>query len=85
MTDRPPAQAGVPAIEMAGVAVSAMRDPDATVAEGINWTVNAGDYWVVAGLHGSGKSDFLMLTGGLMAPRQGRYRLFGEEDRKSVV
>ena len=49
------------------------------MAEGINWTVNAGDYWVVAGLHGSGKSDFLMLTGGLMAPRRGQYRFFGEE------
>jgi ABC-type transporter Mla maintaining outer membrane lipid asymmetry ATPase subunit MlaF len=63
---------------MTGVAVSALRDPDTMVAEGINWTVNAGDYWVVAGLHGSGKSDFLMLAGGLMAPRQGRYRFFGE-------
>jgi ABC-type transporter Mla maintaining outer membrane lipid asymmetry ATPase subunit MlaF len=69
----------VPAIEMTGVAVSAMRDLDTLVAEGINWTVNAGDYWVVAGLHGSGKSDFLMLTGGLMGPRQGQYRFFGEE------
>jgi len=75
----PPDQAGLPAIEMTGVAVSALRDPDTMVAEGINWTVNAGDYWVVAGMHGSGKSDFLMLTGGLMAPRQGCYRFFGEE------
>ena len=79
MTNQPSAQLGVPAIEMTGVAVSALRDPDTMVAEGINWTVNVGDYWVVAGLHGSGKSDFLMLTGGLMAPRQGRYRFFGEE------
>ncbi len=78
MTDHPPAQAGVPAIEMTGVAVSALRDPDTLVAEGINWTVNAGDFWVVAGLHGSGKSDFLMLAGGLMAPRQGCYQFFGE-------
>ena len=39
MTDHPPAQAGVPAIEMTGVAVGALRDPDTTVAEGINWTV----------------------------------------------
>ncbi len=59
MTPPPPAQAGVPAIEMTGVAVGALRNPDTTVAEGINWTVNAGDYWVVAGLQGSGKSDFL--------------------------
>ena len=79
MTDHPPTQADAPAIEMTGVAVSALREPDKMVAEGINWTVNAGDYWVVAGLHGAGKSDFLMLTGGLMAPRQGRYRFFGEE------
>jgi ABC-type transporter Mla maintaining outer membrane lipid asymmetry ATPase subunit MlaF len=64
---------------MIGVTVGALRDPDRTVAEGINWTVKSGDYWAVAGLHGSGKSDFLMLAGGLMAPRQGRYRLFGEE------
>ena len=79
MTGHPPAQAGAPAIEMTGVAVGAMRDPDTMVAEEINWTVNPGEYWVVAGLHGSGKSDFLMLTGGLMAPRRGRYRFFGEE------
>lgn len=64
---------------MTGVAVSAMRDPDTMVAEGINWTVKAGDYWVVAGLQGAGKSDFLMLTGSLMAPLRGRYRFFGEE------
>ena len=64
---------------MTDVAVGALRDPAMTVAEGINWTVNAGDYWVVAGLHGSGKSDFLMLAGGLMAPQRGQYRFFGEE------
>lgn len=79
MTDQPPAPAGAPAIEMTGVALGALRDPDRLVAEGINWTVHAGDYWLVAGLHGSGKSDFLMLTGGLMGPRQGRYRFFGQD------
>jgi ABC-type transporter Mla maintaining outer membrane lipid asymmetry ATPase subunit MlaF len=79
MTGHAPIQAGVPAIEMSGVAVTSLRDPDIVVAEQVNWTVNAGDYWVVAGLHESGKSDFLMLTGGLTAPRQGQYRLFGEE------
>jgi ABC-type transporter Mla maintaining outer membrane lipid asymmetry ATPase subunit MlaF len=79
VTDQPPTQTGVPAIEMTGVAVSAMRDLETVVAEEINWTVNAGDYWVVAGLHGSGKSDFLMLTGGLIGPRRGQYRFFGEE------
>jgi len=73
-----PAQAGVPAIEMTHLAVAALQDPATTVAEDINWTVNTGDYWVVAGLHGSGKSDLLMLAGGLMAPQRGQYRFFGE-------
>ena len=64
---------------MAGVAFGAMRDSDLSMAEGVDWTVHVGDYWVVAGLQGAGKSDFLMLTGGLMPPLQGRYLLFGEE------
>ena len=63
---------------MEGVSAGSLRDPTATVAEEVNWTVQAGDYWVVAGLQGSGKSDFLMMTGGLMAPLCGRYRFFGE-------
>ncbi len=75
LPDKPP----VPAIEMKDVAVGAMRDQSVLVAEGINWTVSAGDYWAVAGLQGSGKSDFLLMTGGLMAPVAGTYQFFGEE------
>jgi ABC-type transporter Mla maintaining outer membrane lipid asymmetry ATPase subunit MlaF len=63
---------------MIDLAFGAMHDPTTALAEAINWTVNPGDYWVVAGLHGSGKSDFLMLAGGLMPPQSGHYRFFGE-------
>ena len=73
-----PSQSTRPVIEMHEVAVGAMRDQSLTVLEGINWSVAAGDYWVVAGLQGSGKSDFLMMTGGLMPPLAGAYTLFGE-------
>jgi len=66
-------------IEMRDVAVSAIRDQTTLVAEGINWTVAPSDYWVVAGLQGSGKTDFLMMTAGVMPPARGEYRLFGEE------
>jgi ABC-type transporter Mla maintaining outer membrane lipid asymmetry ATPase subunit MlaF len=66
-------------IEMAQVALGSMQDPARVVAEQIDWTVSAGDFWVIAGLQGSGKSDFLMMTGGVMAPRSGSYRLLGEE------
>jgi ABC-type transporter Mla maintaining outer membrane lipid asymmetry ATPase subunit MlaF len=65
-------------IEMSEVAVGSLRDQTTVVAEEINWTVAAGDYWVIGGLQGSGKSDFLMMTGGLMPPVAGNYKLLGE-------
>jgi ABC-type transporter Mla maintaining outer membrane lipid asymmetry ATPase subunit MlaF len=66
-------------IDMHGVAVGALRDQSLVVADEINWQVFVGDYWVLAGLQGAGKSDFLMMTGGLMPPLSGSYKLFGEE------
>ncbi len=68
-----------PIIEMQDVSVGSMQDPRLSIAEHIDWKVNAGDYWAVAGLQGSGKTDFLMVTGGVMSPLAGCYRLFGEE------
>lgn len=68
-----------PVILMENVTLGVMSNPGAIVAEGINWTVATGDFWVVAGPHGSGKSEFLMMTGGVSAPLAGAYHLFGEE------
>jgi ABC-type transporter Mla maintaining outer membrane lipid asymmetry ATPase subunit MlaF len=65
-------------IEMRAVAVAATGDTAAPAVEEIDWSVERGDFWVVGGLQGSGKSDFLMMTGGLIAPARGEYRLFGE-------
>ncbi len=67
-----------PLIEMRDVAVGALRDMAAPVAEQVNWTVAPGEFWAIGGLQGAGKSDFLMMTAGLMPPRAGEYRLFGE-------
>jgi len=67
------------ALEMRGVSVGSMRDLDTIVVEDVNWTVAPGDFWVVSGLQGSGKSDFLTMTGGLMAPVAGTYYFLGEE------
>jgi putative ABC transport system ATP-binding protein len=77
--DRRPADREAPALEMRGVAVASMMDQSVIVAEDINWTVQTGEFWVVAGAQRSGKSDFLMLAGGLMPAARGRYRFFGEE------
>ncbi len=67
-----------PAMEMQGVSLGTFHDPTVEVARDVNWSVQPGDYWVIGGLHGSGKSDFLMLAAGLMSPTGGDYRLFGE-------
>jgi ABC-type transporter Mla maintaining outer membrane lipid asymmetry ATPase subunit MlaF len=69
------------AIEMRGVSAGAMRDTSFTMVEDVNWTVAPGEFWVIAGQQHSGKSDFLKMTAGLMAPVNGSYKLFGNETR----
>jgi ABC-type transporter Mla maintaining outer membrane lipid asymmetry ATPase subunit MlaF len=64
---------------MRNVSVGSMRDVSSIVVEGVNWSVAPGDFWVIGGLQGSGKSDFLMLAGGMMAPASGTYCFLGEE------
>jgi ABC-type transporter Mla maintaining outer membrane lipid asymmetry ATPase subunit MlaF len=66
-------------MEMRGVSVGAMRDLSTVMIEDLDWFASAGDFWVIAGLQGSGKSDFLLLTAGLMAPLRGAYTFLGEE------
>jgi ABC-type transporter Mla maintaining outer membrane lipid asymmetry ATPase subunit MlaF len=61
------------------VALGSMQDLETIVVEDVTWEVQPGDYWVIAGLQDAGKTDFLMLTGGLMGPVRGQYFLFGEE------
>jgi len=68
-----------PAIEMHGVSVGAIRDLDMLVLEDVNWSVAPGEFWVIGGLQGAGKSNFLMMTSGLMPPTAGTYCFFGGE------
>jgi phospholipid/cholesterol/gamma-HCH transport system ATP-binding protein len=56
-----------------------MRDLNTIVVQDVNWSVAPGDFWIIGGLQGAGKSDFLMLAGGMMAPVCGTYRFLGEE------
>lgn len=67
-----------PAIEMRGVSVATMKRATALVATDVNWTVEAGDFWVVGAPQLSGKTDFLMTVGGLRPPAAGEYFLLGE-------
>ncbi|MEY2466626.1 MAG: phospholipid/cholesterol/gamma-HCH transport system ATP-binding protein [Verrucomicrobiota bacterium] len=74
-----PTTSTAPALEMRGVAIGAMRDLNTIIADEVNWRVAPGDFWVIGGLQGSGKTDFLSLAGGLVGPVSGSYHFFGEE------
>jgi ABC-type transporter Mla maintaining outer membrane lipid asymmetry ATPase subunit MlaF len=68
-------------IEMIGVDIGAMQDPDFIVLKDIKWSVAAGEFWVIGAPQYSGKSDFLMTTAGLIPPAAGSYKFFGKETR----
>jgi len=70
---------GGPVIELVNLSVGAGGRPDSAALEGINWRISAGDYWVVGGLPGSGKSDLLATMAGLYRPLSGTLKLFGSD------
>lgn len=79
MSEPAEATTATPAIEMVEATLTSLADPTRVVAEEVNWSVMPGDYWVVGGLHGVGKSDFLAAAAGILLPTRGTYRLFGKK------
>ena len=75
----PQVSAASPLLELSDAATASVRAPDVPHIEGINWRVRHGEFWVVAGLPGSGKSGLLETVAGLVRPSQGRHALFGRE------
>jgi ABC-type transporter Mla maintaining outer membrane lipid asymmetry ATPase subunit MlaF len=71
--------AEIPLIEMRDAAIAPPLSGGATEATAINWNLSAKDFWVIAGLHGSGKSDFLSTAAGLRRPEHGVVKIFGQE------
>ena len=67
------------AIEMTGVDVSSMTRPADVSIEDVHWRVHPGDYWIVGGLQGTGKSDLLFTAAGLLPPLRGFLRVLGHE------
>jgi ABC-type transporter Mla maintaining outer membrane lipid asymmetry ATPase subunit MlaF len=49
------------------------------VLEGVDWQINTGDFWVVGGAYGAGKTDLLSTAAGLQRPEDGRVLLFGSD------
>ncbi|MGA7214838.1 MAG: ATP-binding cassette domain-containing protein [Terrimicrobiaceae bacterium] len=53
------------------------------ILDKINWTVKAGDHWVILGANGSGKTSLLKALTGYMMPTGGEITVLGEEYGKS--
>ena len=77
--DAPAIHPKTPVIEMTAVSVASGGDPGSAILEDVNWSVGAGEYWVLGGMHGAGKTNLLALADGLTPPLRGSYRLFGRE------
>ncbi len=76
MNDQPPKR--TLAIEMRGLSATAMKNPNMTIVSDVNWNVQLGEFWVVGAPQHSGKSDFLMMAGGITSPSGGEYCFLGE-------
>lgn len=69
----------IPFLEMQGVEIGDLHDPEKVVLKNVHWKVQAGDYWAIGGLQGSGKSNFLFAAAGVLPPQAGKYLAFGTE------
>jgi ABC-type transporter Mla maintaining outer membrane lipid asymmetry ATPase subunit MlaF len=67
---------GDPIVELEAVTIA--RRSQSTMVEDVNWRVESGDFWVVAGGSGAGKSNLLEVASGLARPSAGKLRLFGQ-------
>ena len=67
---------GDPIIELEAVTIA--KRSQSTMVEDVNWRVDSGDFWVVAGGSGVGKSNLLEVASGLVRPLAGKLRLFGK-------
>src|SRR5678816_2574956 len=68
-----------PVIELIHADIPRSGNPSATsVAQDVNWKIEAGDFWAVGAFAGSGKSDLLSTAAGLVRPLSGELALFGK-------
>ena len=63
-------------LDLRGVTV---RRGPATLLAGVDWTVRAGERWVVVGPNGAGKSTLLAVAATTLFPSAGRVRILGGE------
>jgi ABC-type transporter Mla maintaining outer membrane lipid asymmetry ATPase subunit MlaF len=71
-------QPGAPLLEVVDASITPPR-ARRIIASHVDWLVAPGEFWVVGGRHGSGKTSFLSTVAGLQRPAAGVIRHFGEE------
>jgi phospholipid/cholesterol/gamma-HCH transport system ATP-binding protein len=76
MEEKP--QPDAPLVEAADVGIARPRSNQLIVSH-VNWKVVAGEFWVVGGSQGSGKTSFVSTLAGLWRPAAGVVRHFGED------
>jgi ABC-type transporter Mla maintaining outer membrane lipid asymmetry ATPase subunit MlaF len=64
-------------IELEAVDVLPTEAGDAVLLRGVNWPIQCGDFWVISGAPGTGKSSLLATAAGLNRPGNGTLRIFG--------
>ncbi|MEE6273225.1 ABC transporter ATP-binding protein [Georgenia wangjunii] len=55
-----------------------LRRGDKTILDGVSWSVDDGERWVVLGANGAGKTTVLQLAAARLFPSSGTVRLLGE-------
>lgn len=68
---------GEPLLQLRSVDVPSVRSPGLPLIQGIDWQVNTREFWVIGGLLGSGKTNFLNTAAGALPPLHGEVEVFG--------
>jgi len=63
---------------VASIDGASVRRGTSTLLHPFDWTIHAGERWVVVGANGAGKSTLLQLVAGAIVPTTGSVRLLGE-------
>lgn len=66
-------------LRLKDVSIQSEVDARKPIVEGVDWEVRRGDFWVIGGHWGAGKSDLLEVASGLTRPAAGEVHLFGKD------
>lgn len=55
-----------------------VRRGDTMVLDGVDWSIQNGEQWVILGANGSGKTSLLNTLSGFLQPTEGDVQVFGE-------